>query len=225
MNGPSIVKTQVSDEGLVQRRRAQIVEAAVELFSRNGFHRTTIMEVAALAGVSSGLIYQYVSDKEDVLLLALLSILESYKREIPLALEGLTDPLERFLAAVTAYCRIIDKRREATVLAYRSTKSLPPDRRRLIKDQELETNELIAGCLRDGIAQGLFRAVNVDLMVYQLVSFAHNWALKYWRLKEICGFEDYVGQGMDVYVRALLTRKGWARYRKLHPTSDREAGS
>ena len=51
--------------------------------------------MAKKAGVSAGLIYQYVSDKEDVLLLVLLSVLDSYKQEIPAALEGLTDPLER----------------------------------------------------------------------------------------------------------------------------------
>ncbi len=52
------IKSQVADVALVQRRRAQIVAAAVELFSRQGFYTTTIQEVARKAGVSIGLISQ-----------------------------------------------------------------------------------------------------------------------------------------------------------------------
>jgi len=206
------VKAQVSDEALVTRRRGQIIAAAVELFSHQGFYRTTIQDVAKKAGVSAGLIYQYVSDKEDVLLLALLSVLESYKHEIPVALEGLSDPLERFVAAIRAYCRVVDQRREATVLAYRSTKSLPDDRRQLIKDCEIETNGMIAACLSDCIKAGLMREVNVELVTYQLVTFAHTWALKHWRLKDLCGLEQYVAEGLDFFAQALLTPKGRRRW-------------
>lgn len=209
------VKAQVADEALVAKRRGQIIAAAVELFSRHGFYRTTIQDVAKKAGVSAGLIYQYVSDKEDVLLLALLSVLESYKHEIPAALEGLADPLERFRAAVTAYCRVVDQRREATVLAYRSTKSLPDDRRRLIKECELETNGMIAACLADCIRAGLMREVDVDIVTYQVVTFAHTWALKYWRLKELCDLDRYMADGLDFFAHALLTPKGRKRWDTL----------
>lgn len=211
------VKTQVSDEALVQRRRAQIVAAAVDLFAHHGFYRTTMQDVAKKAGVSAGLIYQYVTDKEDVLLLVLLSVLDSYKQEIPAALAGLTDPLERFWAALRAYCRVVDQRREATVLAYRSTKSLPDDRRRLIKDSEIETNGMIAACLSDCIKAGLMREVNVELVAYQLVTFAHSWALKHWRLKELCGLDEYMAEGIEFFAQALLTPKGRRHQQKITP--------
>jgi AcrR family transcriptional regulator len=214
-SGVPEVKSHVTDEVLVQRRRGQIVAAAVELFAHQGYYRTTIQEIAKLAGVSSGLIYQYVSDKEDVLLLAVLSVLDSYKREIPAAMEGFAHPLERYRAALDAYCRVVDTRREATVLAYRSTKSLPEERRRLIKDHELETNGLIAGCLRECIAEGLIRDIDVDLITYQLVTFAHSWALKHWRLKTLCTLEEYIDQGLDFFAHALFTPKGWRHYRKI----------
>jgi len=59
---------------------------------------------AALAGISSGLVYQYVREKDDVLLLVILDVVEAYAREIPTALEGLDDfvDLARALAPVDA---------------------------------------------------------------------------------------------------------------------------
>ncbi len=209
------VKNPVGDEALVQRRLSQITEAAVELFATRGYYNTTILDVARKAGVSSGLIYRYVNDKEDVLQLALLSVLERYRLEIPPALEGISDPLERWFAALRAYCRVIDENRVATVLAYRSTKSLPAERREGIKQLELETNGLLAGCLRDCIAAGLFRPVNVNVVTYQFVAFAHTWALKHWRLKDLCTFDEYVDSGLDLFAHGLFSQKGWRHYRKL----------
>lgn len=215
------VQSQVTDAELVKRRRGQIIAAAVDLFAHQGYYKTTIQDVAKKAGVSAGLIYQYVRDKEDVLLLSVLDVLESYKQEIPAAIEGLSDPLERFKAAIYAYCRVVDQRREATVLAYRSTKSLSAERRQLIMASEIETNALIALCLRECINAGLFREVDADLTTYHFVSLAHSWALKYWRLRQLSSFERYVDEGFDFLVHALLTEKGWKHYKKM-PTEKGE---
>src|SRR5208282_2536803 len=124
-------------------------------------------------------------------------------------------PLTRCWVAVDAYCRVIDSEREATVLAYRSTKSLPKARRDLVKNAEIESNELIAACLRDCVTHGLFRDIDVELATYHFVGFAHTWALKHWRMRELCTLEQYIDEGLDLLLSALLTPKGRRQYRKL----------
>jgi AcrR family transcriptional regulator len=51
-----------------EQRRAEILEAALSLFSSKGFHETTMEEVAHAAGVAKGTIYLYFPSKEHVLL-------------------------------------------------------------------------------------------------------------------------------------------------------------
>ncbi len=46
---------------------SQIAEAALELFARQGYHRTSIEQIARHAGVSKGLIYNYFDRKVDLL--------------------------------------------------------------------------------------------------------------------------------------------------------------
>ena len=46
---------------------SQIAEAALELFARQGYHRTSIEQIARHAGVSKGLIYNYFDTKVDLL--------------------------------------------------------------------------------------------------------------------------------------------------------------
>jgi AcrR family transcriptional regulator len=217
-HGPSktfdqtLVKSQVTDERLVMKRREQIVAAAVELFSEHGYYRTTIQEIARKAGVSIGLIYQYAQTKEDILLLSLMSVLESYKQEIPPAIRGKTDPFDVLWWTLVTYCRAVDRARNATVLAYRSTKSLPREQREFVKQMEIQTNEYIAKPLRDCTAAGLFRDVNVDLATYHFVLYAHAWALKYWRLSRFTDIDNYIAQGFDFFVHALATPKGLVKY-------------
>ncbi len=52
---------------MAEARRAQILDAAVTVFAEKGFHRATTKEVAKVAGVSPGTIYNYFDSKEDLL--------------------------------------------------------------------------------------------------------------------------------------------------------------
>ena len=54
-------------EAIRQRSRATIMQAALELFGNNGYHNTTISQIAKEAGVSKGLLYNYFKGKEDLL--------------------------------------------------------------------------------------------------------------------------------------------------------------
>ena len=211
----NVVKSQVTDATLVQRRREQIVAAAVDLFSKQGYYRTTIQEIARKAGVSIGLIYQYAQTKDDVLLLSLMSVMETYKREIPQHSAKSDDPLDSLWSSFATYCRVVDRSRDAAVLAYRSTMSLPKEQREFIKRAEVDTNELIARHIRECVATGLFREVNVDLVTYQLVLYAHTWALKYWRISQFATIEAYIAQGFDFFIHAMATPKGFEHYRVL----------
>ncbi len=204
----SEAKSPTANSSLFKQRRRQIISAAVELFSEKGYYQTKVQEIAQHAGISAGLIYQYVQDKETLLLLAILDVLDSYATELPLAVRGIVDPMERCCAAFRAYCKVVDGFREATVLAYRSTKSLPVNQRQLIKNAERDTNELIAGYIQACVDQGLFRPVDIQLATYQLVMHAHTWALKHWQFKNRFDLESYVEQGLDLFLHSMLSDKG-----------------
>ena len=51
-----------------EARRAEIVAAARHCFSRDGFHQTSMPDIAAEAGLSTGASYRYFTSKEDLIL-------------------------------------------------------------------------------------------------------------------------------------------------------------
>ena len=48
-------------------RRRQILDAAVKVFARSGFHRARVGDIAEEAGVAYGLVYHYFTSKEELL--------------------------------------------------------------------------------------------------------------------------------------------------------------
>lgn len=212
------VKSIVEDPGLVSKRRAQLIQAAIALFSRIGYHQTTVKQVADLAGVSAGLVYQYVPDKQDLLFIALRHIVQRNLEEIPAALANVTDPLSRLHASIDAYTRVIAANREAVVLTYRETKSLKPEYIEVMKQLELDTNALIAQCIDECVNAGHLKQTNTELLVYRVIMGAHAWALKHWRLAKIVSLDDYLEQSIHSCWVALLTAKGRARYARASRT-------
>jgi AcrR family transcriptional regulator len=49
-----------------EKSRAQILDAALELFSHQGYRATSIRDIATKAGVSTGNVYHHFADKEQV---------------------------------------------------------------------------------------------------------------------------------------------------------------
>jgi len=49
-----------------KEKKDQIVEAAIREFSRKGFSRTTINDIARAAGIGKGTVYEYFSNKEEI---------------------------------------------------------------------------------------------------------------------------------------------------------------
>lgn len=203
------------DPKLIADRRGQVIRAAVKLFSENGYYNTTTQQIAREAGMSAGLIYHYFEEKDDILFMALQQVLDTYEREIPEALIGIEHPVDRLCMAIFAYCRVVNRLREATVLTYRSTKSLRADRRIFIKEGETRTNRLMESYVAACIDGKYMRSVNVHMLVYVVVSFAHTWALKYWALCERYTLRQYVEEGLKIFIEPHLTSDGLVEFEKF----------
>jgi len=55
-----------ADERTAQESRAQLLDAAVDVFARRGYERATVDEIAAAANLSKGTLYWHFSSKEEL---------------------------------------------------------------------------------------------------------------------------------------------------------------
>jgi len=76
-------------------RRESIIQAAIEVFSKKGFHASGISEIARRAGVADGTIYQYFKNKEDLIFSIPVEKTKEFRSKVELHLEGITGALYR----------------------------------------------------------------------------------------------------------------------------------
>lgn len=57
----------LADPQLADRRRRQIMDAAITCFRRRGFHQATMAEICAEAGISAGALYRYFASKAEII--------------------------------------------------------------------------------------------------------------------------------------------------------------
>ncbi len=80
-------------------KHRRILQAAVKVFARHGFHHSRISEIARAAGVADGTIYLYFHGKDDLLLSLLEEEMQALLERMRAELAGESDParkLERF---------------------------------------------------------------------------------------------------------------------------------
>ncbi|MDQ2722741.1 MAG: TetR/AcrR family transcriptional regulator [Actinomycetota bacterium] len=197
-------------------RRRQLLDAAIAVMQRTGFHEMSMQALADEAAVSVGLVYKYFAGKEDLLLAAILDILDAFREQLPPAMEAAgPDPVQRLAAGLRRYVEIIDANVDAVLLTYRESKTLSPGGRQQIKELEVRTAEPLRHAVHQGIATGVLAEVDVDLAVYDLMMLAHAWALKRWHFAGTFTVESYIRAQTALLLRALLNPDRTADYRHL----------
>lgn len=88
-------RRRVRDPDEIVDRRAQMIEAAATVLAREGYESTSMKEIAAEAGVSSGLLHYYFGTKEELLAAVVSDLNAQVTGEWRAAVADVDDPLER----------------------------------------------------------------------------------------------------------------------------------
>lgn len=197
----------------VSSRRRQLLDAAVAVMERTGFHQMSMQALADEAQVSVGLFYKYFGSKEDILLAAIVDILEKFRDQLQPAMDLVgDDPVEQLIAGFRQYTRIVDENRDAVVLTYRESRTLDAQGRDRIKQLEVETSAPMREAITAGIDAGVMNAVDPDLAVFDLMMLAHGWALKHWHFGPEFDLESYIDAQLRFALPSLVVASRLPRY-------------
>ncbi len=119
------LRTQIKNKELVEKRRRQVIDAAVRLFLEKGFHATTIREICRASGVNRASIYDYFRNKPDILILIYEEMMKQrFWRQISPARNVRSDPrsLREFIRWIIH--ESFTRNREGILVLYRESDAL-----------------------------------------------------------------------------------------------------
>ena len=183
------VLDQITDADRVRRK---IIDVASELYARKGFNATSIQEISEAAGVSLPVTYHYVKKKSEIMRMIMEDVLNIFRDKLLDMIQGIDDPEEKLSIAVGHYFRVVDQQRKKALLIYQKSNSLDRASRERIMQLEVEVSNIFGEMIKEGIMQGMFKKVDVDLMAYNILMAAHTWILKKWHFKHRLTLDKYI---------------------------------
>lgn len=173
-------------------KRQKIIQAAIEVFGKNGFQNSSISEIAKKADVADGTIYQYFENKEALFFAIASEKTKKFCEELELHLQGITGSFNKmrkfvwyylyFFQEDPAYARtlMLEMRVSKSFMksgTYSSVKDFTSKALEIIKEGQEEgtirkdlniyvMRQLLLGILEHMVTRWLLKGETYDLMEY-----------------------------------------------------------
>jgi len=186
-------------------KRARILEAAVKVFARNGFHATRVSEVAKAAGVADGTIYLYFDSKESLLVSLFEDRVEKLLAFMKEELPKKPDEPARLRAVIDMQLGLLEGERDLaeviTVIIRQSTRLL----KEFAAPRFAAYLDAIARIVAEGQAAGAFRQDVSPHVAARAVFGALDGITLTWALgrAEAGALQRAAGQLADILLRGL----------------------
>lgn len=204
------IPTYIKDQNLVSQRRRQIVDAAVGLFIAKGFHKTTTREIARAAGISNGLLYEYVRTKEDVLYLVCDAIHAEVENSVADALHKVEGGRDVLAAMIREYFRVCNSMSDHILLIYQETKTLPLHWREKVLENEVRLTNVFVRVIDDLVSSRELPPMSqrsIKLVAHNIVVLGHMWTFRRWYLSSHYSIDNYIKLQTDFILGKYTARQ------------------
>jgi TetR/AcrR family transcriptional regulator, cholesterol catabolism regulator len=205
-NSTREVATQIKNKELVKQRRRQIVDAAVQLFVRHGYHKTTTRELAKETGLSIGSLYEYVSSKDDVLYLVCIAIHAEVEEGIQEALTRKSHGREALAEIIREYFYACNRMSDHVLLMYQVTHFLPLKWQTKVLETEIRITNLLVEAIRELNKNGVFQQLDddtIDLIGHNISVLGHSWAFRRWYYAKRFTIEQFI-ESQTAFIMGFL---------------------
>jgi TetR/AcrR family transcriptional regulator, cholesterol catabolism regulator len=138
-----------------KKREREIIDAAAEIFHRNGYADTSVQDVAEAVGILKGSLYYYIDSKEDLLYRVLLEVHEDAEGILE-QIDAMTDasPLERIATYVRRHVEYNVRNFTKVAVYYHDFGLLSADRRDAIRKHRRRYENFLENLIREAQEAG-----------------------------------------------------------------------
>jgi AcrR family transcriptional regulator len=187
-----------------QRRRRQLLDVALDVFARGGYHEASMDDVAEAAGVTKPVLYQHFASKRELYLELLQDVGTQLMDAVVDATAAAAGPRAQVEAGFTAYFAYVGRHVSAFRLLFGGGRQADEEFVAVIRRVEETMAEAVAALITADIDEEHRR-----LLAHGVVGLAEATS-RHW-----------VGRGLDLEpdrMAARVAELAWAGLRGIHPT-------
>lgn len=191
------------------RNLSKILNSALTLSNRTGFHAMSLRDLSEHSGVSMGALYTCFDSKETLLDMILHTVAEAVEDALatPLASIG-GSPAERLRWLLTQHVRLTEAMQPWFFFVYMEAKAFPQDAKASARAHELRTEALIESLLIEGRKSGAF-AIDDPAMTATLIKpLLQDWYVKRAKYKRRGVGPDQFAQTVVDFVESAILNVG-----------------
>lgn len=197
-------------------RREAIVAATLQVMVRRGIAATTVRDVAAEMGTSSGLIHHYFASMDDLLAEAFDRMASDDLARTVSAVDAVDDPVERLAVFFASYNRTDDDWGMQLWLDAWAEASRRPTLQQTSKRLNEAWQALVAELLRDGVRAGVMTCDDPDAVAWRIISLLDGLALQVVAHGDLVAREDANGWARSYAEDELALARGALRSTAPH---------
>lgn len=138
-------------------RRRTIIEAAIQVFSSKGYHNTRMEEIATVAGIGKGTIYEYFDSKLQLFQEMLESSLQSYYESVDAGNKKDMSFQERIYLLFEAHLIFCREQKELTRIIFWDAEIFDEELKDWTFQMRKEKEEKLIAIVQEGINRGEIR--------------------------------------------------------------------
>jgi len=162
----------------------QIIEAAVTVIAKNGYHAAQVSKIAKEAGVADGTIYLYFKNKEDILVSLFKEKMGQFIERISASIESLERADEKLKAMMHMHFRQLAEDHDLAVVTQLELRQSKMDLRYQINQVLTPYLKSIDEIVLEGIDQDIFKEDLHIPLVRQMIFGTLDETVTTWVMKE-----------------------------------------
>lgn len=161
-------------------QRADIVQAAAQIFRQKGYHATSMQDIANAVHLQKASLYHHIESKQEILLEILDAALDRLTADISAVVESDLSPTVKLRLALKAYTLRLNEDRDLASVLLLEYRGLDPKLRARHIGRRDRIDQLWRRLVKEGIDAGEFRRVDPVLTSFALLG-VQNWMITWFR--------------------------------------------
>jgi AcrR family transcriptional regulator len=145
-------------------------EAGVHLIAKHGYEAMNLRMLAKAVGIQAGSLYNYISNKQQLLFSLMRAIIEELTAELDASIESVEDPLDRLKIFVKGHVNSHTRRKEEVFIGNMELRSLTPKHYKIIVNLRRAYEQRLIDIIRQGRAKGYFSASDERIAAFAILA-------------------------------------------------------